>query len=200
MILVNNYIPAIKQESIISSTKLDQVINWINKGQGSIVISSGYAHEFYHHDWLLDALNDSSDFEDVRYIVCCYGPMTPFLDTLRAKASGLKQALVIHGLNPAEFDYVLELADVYVRASDVDSFGIAAWDAAAKGAAVVASNVCERPPEAIVHPKGNRRAFLASLRAALALHPREQKEIKGVKNRVNIESFLKLKYFNETKK
>jgi hypothetical protein len=190
LVLVDSYLPAIQNGIAENSPLLEDVLSWLRSGVGKLVISSGYAEDFYHHGWLLDALRDTSDFVDLRYVVCCYGPETPVLDALRVQASGVKRARVIHGLTPAEFNFLLEQADVYVRPTDVDSFGIAAWDAAAKNLAIVASDVCRRPPGSFVHPQGDRQKFLKSVRSALDGDKGPPQQRTGEARLVKIREFL----------
>jgi len=165
--LLDPALPAVPRTAGIGGKLYNCALRWILDSGRRLVISSGYAEKFYNHDWLLEALAQSSAFADVSYLICCYGPRTPFLSELERKARGMTNAKVVFGLSPGEFDMLLRRADVYVRPSDVDSFGIAVWDADANEIAVVASDVCRRPARARIHPSGARQTFLRLLREAL---------------------------------
>lgn len=137
-----------------------EAIAWISNARSKVIIGSGYAQPFYNHEWVLDFLQQQRDaaLRDARYILCCYGPETDYLKTLREQftASNVK---LCFGLSPVEFDAVLARSDIYVRPTSVDSFGIAIHDAQALGLKVIASDACERPNGVLVHETDNIDQF-----------------------------------------
>lgn len=166
--LIDPYFPPISESVDENAEPLATVLSWLREGEGPVVLSSGYAQEYYHHDWVLDAMEGGELPKGVRYLICCYGPATLLLKQLANRTIRIKNAEVAYGLGPNEFHYLLRRAHVYVRPTDIDSFGIAAWDAAAEGLKVVASNASRRPPHSFVHPVKDRGAFISCLRDALA--------------------------------
>lgn len=189
--VINSYLPVVRRDLEGGAGPLADVLNWLDRGEGRVVLSSGAAREFYHHEWLLDEIVENGSFEGVRYLVCCYGPETSFLKKLQEKAALSERVMVVFGLSPVEFDQVLGMADLYIRPSDVDSFGIAAWDASAKGVIVVASDVCERPPGAAVHSVGDRGGFLSSLKGALRAVKIDKVDKSAVNKRVGVVKFIR---------
>lgn len=188
--LLNNYIPPKPAVVDPANGPLGPVMSWLRRTNGPVIVTSGYAQPYYRHEWLLDEMDSSGELDGARYLICCYGPETPLLKTLRSRADASKSAYLAYGLSAAEFDYVLDNANVYIRPTDIDSFGIAVWDAAGKGLAIVASDACRRPPGAFVHPRGDRKKFLASLLLALSSSSAVPDEIEDEDQRISIQDFL----------
>jgi hypothetical protein len=138
---------------------------WIDRDARPLVIASGSAKDYYRHDWPLEALDGGRS--NFRYLLCCYGPRTNYLSELQERFARSANALLVFGLGPSEFERLLELADIYARPTDIESFGIAVRDAAAKGLAIVASDASERPP-GYIHRAGDKADFLEKLDQALA--------------------------------
>lgn len=167
LVLIDPYIPPTGGCVEEGAEPLRSVLSWLRKTEGPVILSSGYAQEYYHHDWVLDAIEADRLRADARYLICCYGPVTPLLTQLAERASRMERVHIAYGLGPDEFHYILKRAHIYVRPSDIDSFGIAAWDAATEGLQVVASDASRRPPTSLVHPVNDRDGFLCCLRNAL---------------------------------
>ena len=153
LLLVDSYIkPAGVNQVDGFSKKAKDAIHWAKGAEGNVIISSGYAEEIYRHLWLLRACAESSCIADgSRLIFCCYGPETPHLEKLAEAVALNNQAKLYFGLQPAEFDGLLNEADIYVRPTSIDSFGIATYDAYEKDLVIVASDVCERPDGTLLH-------------------------------------------------
>lgn len=190
--LVDSYIPT-SAGSDPPSARLDATLQWIRADRRPLVIGSGYAKEYYRHEWTLDALirDDAPQF---RYLLCCYGPMTAHLSHLEQRFAQNHSAKLVYGLGPGEFDRVLSEGNVYVRPSDVDSFGIATFDAFAKGLEIVASNACERP-SGYIHEAGDKEDFIRKLDTAISavsVSPkRSQRSFARSENRIHLVSFLR---------
>lgn len=152
LILIDSYV---KPSYSITASQLSETaqiaLDWAQSSEACVIVCSGYADEIYRHDWLIQASRKSSIIGSARLIVCCYGPKTAYLNFLEKEIALTPNARLFFDLSPAEFDAVLGNADIYSRPTQVDSFGIATYDASAKGLIVVASDVCERPSGAILH-------------------------------------------------
>ncbi len=169
LVLIDPYVP-ISEESGGNTVgaQAKAVLDWIENGADApLVLASGYAQDYYNHDWVLAYLDRRKNGPAARYLVCTYGPTTPCLAMLEAQFERRTDARVVHGLSSEEFDQVLSRGDIYVRPTQADSFGIAARDALELGLAVIASDACERDPRMLTHPVGDQHAFEALLDAAL---------------------------------
>lgn len=145
----------------------DSLDQWLRTSDAPVIIGSGYARDYYHHDWPLDALVDKSGKTIARYALCCYGPESAHLDVLRSKFQHNPDAYLSFGLNPAQFDALLDRADIYVRPTSIDSFGIALHDAIGKGLRVIASKACARPPQTFLHDIDDKTRFLELTKMAI---------------------------------
>jgi hypothetical protein len=177
LILVDSYVKpsyAITTPELSSSAQF--AIDWVQSSDACVIICSGYAEEIYRHDWLLLASRKSSIIRSARLIVCCYGPETAYLDVLEREIALMPNARLFFNLSPAEFDAVLGDADIYSRPTRVDSFGIATYDANAKGLIVVASDVCERPSGTILHEANDFDSYVDLLEQAYVMWSTKSKQ------------------------
>jgi Glycosyl transferases group 1 len=159
--LVNSHISApAARTPIILSDQAQQALAWIKQSAGPVIIGSGYAQPFYHHDWPLDVIaRQAGKDSNARYLLCCYGPQTEHLEMLKAACEQVDNARLCFGLRPDEFGQLLAAADIYVRPTSIDSFGIAIHDAMGMGLQVIASDACERPNGTALHKSGDKKAF-----------------------------------------
>ncbi len=163
--LVNSHISAAaSRKPVILSDQAQQALAWMKQSVGPVIIGSGYAQPFYHHDWPLDSIaRQAGNDHPARYLLCCYGPQTEHLRALTAAFEKVENARLCFGLRPDEFSQLLAAADIYVRPTSIDSFGIAIHDAMGMGLRVIASDACERPNGAALHKSGDKEAFSALL-------------------------------------
>jgi glycosyltransferase involved in cell wall biosynthesis len=163
--LVNSHIsPPAAYTSPILSDQAQKALAWMKQRAGPVIIGSGSAQPFYHHDWPLDVISQQMGKDNpARYILCCYGPQTEHLELLKAACEEEANAHLCFGLRPDEFNQLLAAADIYVRPTSIDSFGIAIHDAMGMGLQVIASDVCERPYGTALHKFGDKKAFTALL-------------------------------------
>jgi glycosyltransferase involved in cell wall biosynthesis len=188
--LVDSYFPPHAVSVDESEHPLKEVLDWIESGSGKVIVASGYAKSYYNHDWVIDALENDPALQSARYLLCCYGPKTELLEELRQRLETSGNGRLVYGLTPAQFDHVLGKCDIYSRPTSVDSFGIALWDAAAKGLVVVASDVCARPPQALLHRTGDKEAFKSLLSEAQRPSSNHDLDIKNGTDRIELQKFL----------
>ncbi|MEO5973499.1 MAG: glycosyltransferase [Sphingomicrobium sp.] len=192
LILIDTFLPPVHAVAE-PGPELDAVLAWLDRSDGPLVVGSGYAMDYYRHEWALDALADGSG-QPFRFLLCCYGPTTRHLAELQDRIAAIPQAFLAFGLSPSAFDQMLRRADVYVRPSDIDSMGIAVRDAAAMGLRVVASQACARPAGTYLHRVGDKAEFAAALEQALgaaaAPAPAPAHERASLAGRVGVSAFL----------
>jgi Glycosyl transferases group 1 len=169
---------------------------WADCKSRCVILCSGYATEIYRHDWLLKASRISEIVKSARLIFCCYGPKTDYLERLASEIALADNAKLFFGLSPAEFDAVLGKADVYSRPTGVDSFGIATYDASAKGLTIVASDACERPKGSLLHAKSDFEDYVRMLERACQMWSmgaagKAAHVVDKAQRRVHIESALR---------
>lgn len=196
--IVDCYLPPVSAGANVENYPLKGAVDWIQASSLPLVIASGYGEKYYNHDWVISAIESDPGLEEARLLLCCYGPRTELLNQLERRASRSTRIHYIYGLSPADFEYVLSMCDIYARPTEVDSFGIALWDAAALGKRIVASDVCQRPGKALLHPAGDRSAFVARLTEALKdvasdcmTDSNDASELK--ENRISLSRFLGLR-------
>lgn len=165
--LIDSYLPPVETQVNLNDPPLRGVMTWIREKPLPLIIASGSGEEYYNHEWVVSAIESDPAFSSVRFLLCCYGKKNQLLQTLEERSRRSARFHYAHGLTPAQFEHVLRMCDVYARPTDVDSFGIALWDAAAFGKTIVASDVCRRPAKALLHRAGDRLGFVACLREAI---------------------------------
>lgn len=142
-------------------------IEAIASGAGKIVLASGYPTSIYQHEWLVEY---AAREQVVPYtmVLCLYGKDSENrLEWFRQAAVATPRLHLFEGLAPDGFQRVLAAADVYVRPTLVDSFGVAVAEAQALGVPVIASDACDRPDGVSVFPRNDKQAFFALLDQSL---------------------------------
>jgi glycosyltransferase involved in cell wall biosynthesis len=169
-------------DNSVLKEKLDKL-----KGNGPLIVASGYATAIYRHDWVVEYLNETDG--DISIAVCLYGPeRAEMVSQLNETCRKPDRFALFEGLSPDEFHEVLKSAAIYVRPTAVDSFGIAVAEALALGKTVVASNACQRPAGAVIFDKSNKEKFFSALSENIVLENSHMFDVD--ENINNIESLL----------
>ena len=112
-------------------------------GAQGVIVTSGYESADYRFPELVDAC---ARLQGVELRIYTYGPSSPLMERVAAHASQVGVCMTHHrGLSHDAFLRELQEADVYVRNTVADSFGLAIAEAMVAGAAAVATDVCDRP-------------------------------------------------------
>lgn len=134
----------IKESSYVPATLVDipghekQPLLDIKELNYKVVVGSGFPRPLYQHHLLIEVIEKISD---AYLFLFLYGE-----GELKQELLNLEHPRVMVFLDKDEdiFNYYLSKADLYVRPTLEDSFGIACADAVEFGVPVVASNVCKR--------------------------------------------------------
>jgi len=125
-----------------------------------VCLASGYPAPSYRHEFAIRLVERLRRDRNARLILCLYGQAesekyrAELLD--RARTAGVD---VLMDVDFAAFQQLLRRADLYLRPTAVDSFGLAVADAATADVAVVASDICERYPGTFLCPTDDYPAF-----------------------------------------
>ncbi len=116
-----------------------------------ILVASGYPEEIYQHELCLQTLSALKQSFPVHLVMCLYGsPRTQtYLNQLLSQCDR-SDVTVLWDLDFAEFTSIIRRAALYLRPTQVDSFGLAVADAINAGVPAVASAVCQRYPGAFL--------------------------------------------------
>lgn len=133
-----------RQISYIPATVLDiddfykNEISKIKKMEYKVLVGSGCPKKIYQHNLLIDIVNKN---KNVFLFLFLYDE-----GELRDEYIKFKHNRIKINFDKSEniFNYYLANADLYVRPTLEDSFGIACADAVEFGVNVIASNVCKR--------------------------------------------------------
>lgn len=131
----NSYVPA----TLVEINEFDkQPLIALEKTDYKIVVGSGSPTPLYQHHLLIDIVNNNSNLFLFLFL---YGN-----GELKQELLNLKHPRVQVFLDKDEdtFNYYLANANLYIRPTLEDSFGIACADAVEFGVPVIASDVCER--------------------------------------------------------
>lgn len=108
------------------------------------VLTSGVGNRLNRADLILDYWARRKN-DGMNLIVSIYGDSDPdYVAKLTHKADSLETAFIVGTMPENDFNTLLKSAILYVRPSEVDSFGIAVADALSFGTPVLASDACDR--------------------------------------------------------
>jgi len=141
----------------------------------SFVASGGIAPHYGHAD-AIKLISDLRSRFDVQLTLCLYGPRDDreYLDRLRSLAARTDGITFHFDLDLPDFLKILATADIYLRPSTVDSFGLAVADAMALGVPAVASDVCDRCHGTALFPAGDYEAFKTTVEEVVDDLPRRR--------------------------
>jgi glycosyltransferase involved in cell wall biosynthesis len=133
-----------------------------------ILVASGYPEEIYQHELCLQALSTLKQSFPVHLVLCLYGSprSQAYLNQLLARCER-SDVTVLWDLDFAEFTSIIRRAALYLRPTQVDSFGLAVADAINAGVPAVASNVCQRYPGAYLIDADQPETFTEVCRRVL---------------------------------
>lgn len=133
----SSYVPAVLVD-ISDSEKLP--LNKARDQNLKIIVGSGFPRPLYQHHILIDLINKN---QNTFLFLFLYGD-----GELKEELLNLNHPRIKVFIDKDEdiFNYYLSKADLYVRPTLEDSFGIACADAVEFSTPVVASNVCKRYP------------------------------------------------------
>jgi glycogen synthase len=129
-----------------------------------IVVTSGCGLPHYGLHVILDALERFEAGERTGAILCVYDSYDERYIAELARRRGVR-CTIVRDLAPAEFAWVLQRGDVYVRATDRDGDAIAIREASYFGKPVIASDCVERPPGTILFRTGDAESLASALQS-----------------------------------
>jgi glycosyltransferase involved in cell wall biosynthesis len=130
-------------------------------GKDILIVTSGYPNPSYRYELCVDLLKYLSKDISCTLIVCLYGKECDHGYSIDIKESLLneKKVFVVGEMEPDGFLALLEKADLYVRPSLIDSYGLAITDALDVGTPCLASDVCDRDPRCELFPVNDKHLF-----------------------------------------
>lgn len=130
-----SYVPAV----LVNISDLEKLpLNKAREQNLKIIVGSGFPRPLYQHHILIDLINKN---KNTFLFLFLYGD-----GELKEELLNLNHSRVKVFLDKREdiFNFYLSEADIYVRPTLEDSFGIACADSVEFGTTVIASNVCKR--------------------------------------------------------
>lgn len=128
----------------------------------AIIVTSGYPSPDYGYESSIKLLDYINELIPCRLVVSLYGKAanTAYEIELRHKLLAHPKVIVVSPLPMPGFLALLQKADLYVRPSMVDSYGLAITDALDLGVQCLASDICVRDPRCKTYPAGDTDAFI----------------------------------------
>jgi glycosyltransferase involved in cell wall biosynthesis len=170
------YIPSEQNERADDPLFLEE-LQAIRARYKKIVVASGYPTSIYRHDWVLDQFEHGGFNAETCLILCLYGADSEgLLAGYQQRVSKLSNVFLYEYLSPAQFQAVLANADIYVRPTEIDSYGVAIAEALHVGLTVLASDACERADGTHIFGRFDQPNFRRILHRAVegALPPRQK--------------------------
>ena len=130
-----SYVPA----SLIDINDIEKLLlNSVKESGFKVVLGSGFPRALYQHHLLINLINEN---KNTYLFLFLYGEGELKQELLNLNHPRIK---VFIDKDEDIFNYYLSNADLYVRPTLEDSFGIACADAVEFGVPVIASDVCKR--------------------------------------------------------
>lgn len=143
-------------------------LNNIRQKHKKILVASGYPTSIYNHEWILDYMADYESTDDVALVLCLYGSDSENRwDILKDIAEANSNVYLFEHLQPDAFQEVLQIADIYLRPNDADSYGVAVGEAISLGKIAIASDACDRFPGAQIFHVGDKQVFYSLVDKAI---------------------------------
>jgi glycosyltransferase involved in cell wall biosynthesis len=138
-------------------------------GGRRIVVCSGYAERHYGFEHVIEAIRSRPSLAGkVCLVLCLYHRYDQsYLAELREALSRLPGTCTFLDLDPAAFNAVLRVADVYVRPTTRDGDAVAIREALGWGLEVIASDCVRRPDGVVTFRLGDDAALGAAIERAL---------------------------------
>ncbi|GEM_PF-1290776 len=134
---------------------------------GKLIICSGFCTKLYNHDWVIRLINEVAT--DSQLLVFLYGNIDDeYLKTLESYSKVTKRVKLIFNASQDNFNFYLAKSDLYIRPTEIDSFGIAVADAVNFGVRVLASDVCKRYPGAYLFTPSNYDSLVNAYRLLIS--------------------------------
>ena len=137
------------------------------------LVTSGYGKAYYNFDRVIAAAEQLRESgRDVRALVFVYGDRdSGIVSALAAFARKHAWLDVRYDAGRVQFIEALADSDIYVRATTVDSYGLAVAEAISLGVSAVATNVCARPAGTVVYDVTAENGLYETLVSVLAGDP-----------------------------
>lgn len=129
------------------SKELENLVNGLRADFDKLLITSGYGVPLYGYDKIITTINEQNKLNhNVALVICVYNTYDQdYMDRLLKQVADKSTVIFLRDLSAENFSYILNLSDVYVRATDRDGDAVAIREANHFNKPVVASNVVSRP-------------------------------------------------------
>lgn len=152
----------LKPDLSLLPPKIRELLSTMAGREEKILMTSGYPSQFYGYELCVELLDQLSAEIQCNLIICLYGqgPDPDYEKNLRIKLSQHPKIYLLGPLPAEGFLALLSKADLYLRPSTVDSFGLAITDALDMGTPCIASDVCTRDSRCEIFPSGDNDKFI----------------------------------------
>ncbi len=161
-------IPAFLPPVVTVSDGDRKMVEDLRAGGRKIVIMSGGCAPLYGFHLALDAFERTGRKANCSVIFAFYNVVIQeYRDSLQAKLDQGFSYKVLMDTEPARFQGLLSMSDLYLRSSDRDGDCVAIREAAALGKQVLASDVAFRPAKTLLYDYNNTQDFDSKLNTVL---------------------------------
>lgn len=148
LVCESSYVPA----SLVDINDIEKLpLNSVKESGFKVVLGSGFPRALYQHHLLINLINENKNTYSFLFL---YGEGELKQELLNLNHPRIK---VFIDKDEDIFNYYLSKADLYVRPTLEDSFGIACADAIEFGVPVIASDVCSRYKDVVVYAVKNNK-------------------------------------------
>jgi glycosyltransferase involved in cell wall biosynthesis len=145
-----------------------------------VVVTSGMCKKLYGYDVSLDLVRALSLKISCQLVICVYGDEfdNDYMTHIRRRVKSESNVCLLEGVSRDDFLYLLRHADLYVRPTSVDSYGIAITEALDLGCPCLASDVCGRDARAVTYAAG-RTDLLLKMASDILLGNSDKRKCQG---------------------
>ena len=164
--IINTFLPPTSAE--LEEEIPEEILEFV-KGKKKIILANAYklylnekGEDVYGLDLCIKA---SRDLKNVAFIFIC--PLVGNEDYYQQCMKEIDKNIFLFVNKKVSLVSLFKIADLFVRPTVSDSFGVSVGEALYCGVPAVASNVCERAKGTVLFEKGNLDDFLFKIKLAL---------------------------------
>lgn len=160
------------------STELSKISNEMVP----VLLISGYGMPHYGFHLLAGALERLADREKkIGVVISIYGQSDElYVNSVIDRLNRVSKCIVVRDLVAEDFRYLLSRCDLYIRPNTIDSCGVTVYEALALGTPCVASDICTRPANTIVHKSNDDESLARAISFGLQQLLEQKELLKGL--------------------
>jgi len=157
LVVVNAFIPEVES---LPSARIQSLLNLSQQFKAVAVVAGAGEYKYGLH-YVVSVFRE---YPDVLLVVCTYKSHDEeYMSTIDELSRPEAHIQLVRELDESEFNQLLDVSDIFVRATDRDGDSVALREAESKGLLILASDAVERPNGSFLFQTGNERSLTMAL-------------------------------------